>query len=39
MDFEAAGQFNRFFYKLAESVADAEAKPSWTPGSKLAPKP
>jgi len=30
MDFQAAGKFNRFFYKLAESVADAEAKPSWT---------
>jgi Zn-dependent M28 family amino/carboxypeptidase len=30
MDFEAAGKFNRFFYKLAETVADAEAKPAWT---------
>ncbi len=38
MDFEAAGKFNRFFYKLAESVADADAKPAWSPGSKLAPK-
>jgi Zn-dependent M28 family amino/carboxypeptidase len=38
MDFEAAGKFNRFFYKLAEAVADADAKPSWTPGSGLAPK-
>ncbi len=38
MDFEAAGKFNRFFYKLAETVADADARPSWTPGSKLAPK-
>jgi Zn-dependent M28 family amino/carboxypeptidase len=37
MDFEAASKFNRFFYSLAESVADADAKPSWTPGSKLAP--
>ncbi len=38
MDFDAAGKFNRFFYKLAESVADAEAEPSWTAGSRLAPK-
>jgi Zn-dependent M28 family amino/carboxypeptidase len=38
MDFEAAGKFNRFFYKLAETVADADAKPGWTPGSRLAPK-
>jgi hypothetical protein len=29
MDFDAAGKFNRFFYALAESVADADAKPSW----------
>jgi len=27
MDFEAAGAFNRFFYKLAEAVADADARP------------
>jgi hypothetical protein len=39
MDFEAAGKFNRFFYKLAESVADADRKPAWIAGSKLAPKP
>ena len=31
MDFQAAGDFNRFFYALAERVADAEAKPAWTP--------
>lgn len=31
MDFEAAGKFNRFFYKLAETVADADGKPEWTP--------
>ncbi|WP_394762602.1 M28 family peptidase [Phenylobacterium sp.] len=37
MDFIAAGKFNRFFYKLAETVADADAAPTWTPGSKLAP--
>ena len=29
MDFDAAGKFNRFFYALAESVADADAKPGW----------
>ncbi|HEV7386015.1 MAG TPA: M28 family peptidase, partial [Phenylobacterium sp.] len=30
MDFEAAGKFNRFFYKLSETVADADARPAWT---------
>jgi Zn-dependent M28 family amino/carboxypeptidase len=30
MDFKAAGDFNRFFYKLAETVADAAEKPSFT---------
>jgi Zn-dependent M28 family amino/carboxypeptidase len=30
MDFQAAGDFNRFFYKLAETVADADKAPSWT---------
>jgi Zn-dependent M28 family amino/carboxypeptidase len=30
MDFEAAGKFNRFFYALAEKVADADEKPVWT---------
>jgi Zn-dependent M28 family amino/carboxypeptidase len=30
MDFEAAGKFNRFFYTLAETVADADQKPAWT---------
>jgi hypothetical protein len=38
MDFEAAGKFNRFFYALAETVADAPERPSWTPGSRYAPK-
>ena len=38
-DFEAAGKFNRFFYALAETVADAAERPSWTPGSRYAPKP
>jgi Zn-dependent M28 family amino/carboxypeptidase len=39
MDFVAAGAFNRFFYKLAETVADASDKPSWTAGSRYAIKP
>ena len=39
MDFEAAGAFNRFFYTLAETVADAPERPTWTPGSRYAPKP
>jgi hypothetical protein len=39
MDFEAAAKFNTFFYRLAEAVADAPERPSWTPGSAYAPKP
>lgn len=39
MDFEAAGAFNRFFYALAETVADAPQRPAWKPGSAYAPKP
>lgn len=39
MDFEAATKFNRFFYSLTAAVADADARPTWTPGSPLAPKP
>ena len=39
MDFEAAGAFNRFLYKLTETVADAPQRPAWTPGSRYAPKP
>ena len=39
MDFQAAGDFNRFFYKLAETVADAPERPTWTPGSRFEPKP
>jgi Zn-dependent M28 family amino/carboxypeptidase len=39
MDFEAAGTFNRFLYKLAETVADAPERPTWTAGSRYAPKP
>lgn len=39
MDFTAAGDFNRFFYQLAETVADAPERPAWKPGSVYAPKP
>jgi len=39
IDFQAAGDFNRFFYKLAETVADAPERPTWTPGSRFEPKP
>ena len=39
MDFEAAGAFHRFFYKLVETVADAPTKPTWNPASRFAPKP
>ena len=39
MDFEAAGAFHRFFYKLVETVADAPAKPTWNPASRFAPRP
>jgi hypothetical protein len=38
MDFKAAGDFNRFFYKLVERVADDPAPPAWKPGSPLAPR-
>jgi Zn-dependent M28 family amino/carboxypeptidase len=38
MDFEAAGAFHRFFYKLARTVANAPAKPTWNPESRFAPK-
>jgi hypothetical protein len=37
MDFIAAGDFNRFFYKLVDRVADDPAPPAWKPGSPLAP--
>lgn len=38
MDFKAAGDFNRFWYGLVEAVANDPARPSWTPGSPLAPR-
>ena len=33
------GAFNRFFYDLVGTVANAEAAPQWKPGSALAPHP
>ena len=38
MDFQAAGAFNRFFYKLSEAVADADEAPKWAPASAYAGK-
>lgn len=38
MDFKAAADFNRFFYKLVERVANEPQRPSWMPGSRLRPK-
>ena len=37
MDFKAAADFNRFFYKLVERVANEPQRPSWMPGSRLRP--
>jgi len=34
----AAAKFNEFYRKVVESVANADARPQWKPGSKLAPK-
>ncbi|WP_223276464.1 M28 family peptidase [Sphingomonas daechungensis] len=38
MDWKAAADFNRFFYKLVERVADQPAAPAWKPGSTLKPQ-
>ena len=37
MDFKAAADFNRFFYKLVERVADEPRPPAWKAGSSLRP--
>ena len=37
MDWKAAADFNRFFYKLVERVADKQAAPRWKPGSASGP--
>ncbi len=38
-DPEAAARFNEFFRRLVEAVANADERPTWKPGSKLAPRP
>ena len=38
MDWKAAADFNRFFYKLVERVADEPQPPAWKPGSPLRPR-
>jgi peptidase M28-like protein len=38
MDWNAAAKFNRFFYLLAERVADQPAAPMWKAGSALKPR-
>jgi hypothetical protein len=37
-DPEAAAKFNEFFRLLVEAVANADARPQWKPGSRLAPQ-
>jgi hypothetical protein len=39
MDFAAAAKFDRFFYTLTETVANAAERPSFVAGSPLAAKP
>lgn len=38
IDFRAAADFNSFFYRLTEAVADADQRPAFSPASPLAPK-
>jgi Zn-dependent M28 family amino/carboxypeptidase len=38
MDFQAATRFDVFFYRLIETIANAEKRPEFLPGSPLAPK-
>ena len=35
IDWKAAADFNTFFYRLVERVADQPEKPAWKPGSAL----
>lgn len=37
MDWQAAADFNRFYYQLVTRVADQDTAPSWKTGSKLRP--
>lgn len=39
IDWQAAADFNRFFYTLVERVANQPQAPAWKPGSALKPKP
>lgn len=38
MDWQAAADFNRFFYALVERTANQQQAPAWLAGSTLAPK-
>ena len=38
LDFQAARDFNAFWYSLVAAVANDEARAAWKPGSPLAPK-
>jgi hypothetical protein len=38
MDFAAATKFNSFFYKLVQTVADADNRPHWLDASTYKPK-
>jgi hypothetical protein len=38
LDFQAAADFNRFFYRLTETVADADERPAFKAGSSLKPR-
>ncbi|MCT2558880.1 M28 family peptidase [Tsuneonella sp. YG55] len=38
IDWQAAADFNRFFYALVDRVANADAAPAWLPDSELAPR-
>ncbi len=37
VDFDAAAKFDRFFYTLTRTVANAGARPQWLAGSKYRP--
>jgi hypothetical protein len=38
IDWKAAADFNLFFYRLVDRVADQDAAPRWKPGSAIRPK-
>lgn len=38
IDWQAAADFNRFFFALVTRVADQPTRPAWKPGSTLAPR-